>query len=525
MPIVFAQPAPVATGVSSAYGAAQEYDRMAPTIAGMRAQGVQAGGMAASAYQAGVNANTQRGIAAGNQQTAMSLAEAHERQAYNQQTMAAHVQQGQQQFAAQAAAEAQQREAQNRAAAQDQHFRQQIEANAIQLSQAEAARLTRYQNADADVDRMMDEGSLSREEGIEAKMRIRDLKGPLELRAAKAQAQMVESHAKQYEQQAALQTQVQQRRAELAAKTAEQRTVPIYDPAAQAAVIAELGPRPAGGGPAGVMAQQLYDKAAQQLLAARPGAVDSYLYTDLDGKTHVIKPDKEKGGKDGGAPGTMYNAAFQSIENQEKNRIDAYVRGVQKADPNQIDNPKGWTNEKKAEKLAHDMRTRLGMPNDPDTWDIPPTYEEYAAWKQYETTRPATKGAAFNPAAGGQQQPAGGEQQQPKAAPVKDEKPQPPIQSLRDATPEQQAAIAPIVAARTKIETSGASEQQKQALRSASVQAVDLLRQYGSPANMPPEDRARYQNMLRALSYIPAPARAGERAPGPDKLAGSIPNT
>lgn len=507
MPITVAQPAPFAPGVASAYGGAQQYVQDAGFLNAARNAGGGGGGSSeANAYLGGQSLVNQRSIAAGNNyaQEAMQHEALLQRaqQAAFEQTHQSAMQDAQQTFAAQA----QQQHAQNQAALQDQHFRQQVDANAIALTQAEQSRLTRYQNADADIDRMAAENSLQPEEAAEMKAHIRGLRGPLELRAVKAQAQVQEAHAKQYEQQAQLETQLQVKRAALAAKTAEERTVPVYNAAAQAEVLAELGPRPQGGGPTGAIAQRLYDAAAKQKLGSHRSGVDAYIYTDIDGKTHIIKPEKS----------TADNTA-QELEHAKGHWEASHKKAMAALDVERrrATNPKTvpeadipintafWADPAHQQEFIDNyMQRQVGAK----------TPEAYVADVVTGKSRPPRiPGSAFNQANGSpttsQPQPVAGQPGQPQGGMPKlqDEKPQPPIAKLTEATVEQKKAIDLIQGRRNLIDQADVPEAHKQDYRQMTVRMIDLLREYGSLANMPPEEQQNFTNMKNSLAGIPGP--------------------
>jgi hypothetical protein len=201
VPISYEPPKPVAPFTSAAYGAAQQYNAAAPTIAAMRGQGLQAEIAGAQAYQSGVNANTQRSIAAGQQST--QLEGQHQAQLFH--TRQAEFDRAQQQAMQQAAlrhqAEVQARAAENEQRRMEQHFVQQVEAERLKLSFQEEMNLQHYTNGEAWVDRQVADGKIDGETATEMKAQIRKVAGPLEIRRVKSQALENEKQAKAMEAQ------------------------------------------------------------------------------------------------------------------------------------------------------------------------------------------------------------------------------------------------------------------------------------------------------------------------------------
>lgn len=495
MAINYEPPSPVAPATSAAYGASQEYDRMAPVIQGYRAQQLQAGIAGAQAYNQGIGDVTQRTVAAGQQNT--QLEALYQNQRFQQQQQQAE----QAQRAAMQSAQMEQQAAEQRSQ-QEQQQRMLQQHMDTQFSQAQELQRQKYEQADSWIDQQVAAKLISPEDGVNMKSSVRDLRTPLELAKMKSEAAFKDSQAK--EQQAIVErnTQQQLKIAGLAAQTAEQRTVPIYKAGVEDGIRADMGafdPARAGifGQVSPDLAKQMYEAEVKKRLQGKAGAVESYIYTDAEGKTHIIKPDAHVR-PDGLPSDALSNPAFTSMMNQEKQRIDSYVNQFKKESPGTFE---WWSQEKKAEKLAHDVRMRLGMPQN-EKWDAPPTYEEYEAWKKYEAVMPAPKGKPWgNPVEGtpAAQGGAGGPNAEPSVSTpdrYENRTPQPPFQRDEHATTQQKEQIG---LWNDIIKRVGDDKNNRQAAE----WATDRLRDFGSLEAMQkqsPATYARYMEILKGLT-------------------------
>lgn len=497
MAINYEPPQPVAPATSAAYGASQEYDRMAPIIQGYRAQQLQAGIAGAQAYNQGIGDVTQRTVAAGQQNT--QLEALYQNQRFQQQQQQAE----QAQRAAMQSAQMEQQAAEQRSQ-QEQQQRMLQQHMDTQFSQSQELQRQKYEQADSWIDQQVAAGTLDRETAINMKSSVRDLRTPLELAKMKSDTAQQQARAKEYESQAMKQKQIALQAAKIDAMSLDERTKHTYNPAVLARVLQDLGPRSDGSGPMGTIAQQLYDKTAKQRVEADENGIMATHILQSDGKLIEVKSNKHVRA-DGLPSDALSNPSFTSMINQEKARIDSYVNQFKKTNEGAFE---WWSQEKKNEKLAHDVRLRLGMPQEAN-WDTPPTYDEYESWMKYKASRPATRGSAFNPGstpaaqggAGGpspvsQTGPAGNAGQSSPPDRYENRTPQPPFQRDEHATTQQKEQIK---LWNDIIKRVGDDKNNRQAAEWATAR----LRDFGSLEaiqKQSPATYARYMEILRGLT-------------------------
>lgn len=522
--INYEPPQPLAPGVSAAFGAANQYSRDLPEIQRARQfnaqQQLQAGIAGASAFNQGRGITNQRDIATGEQELRAGMQqqnEAFQFQENNQRfAQAAAIQYAQQE---QAAAQQRAHEEQQQRL-QQQHYEQTVAARYQEMTQGEQLRLQRLREADT----WVDEQPLDPEVKLGLKANIRGLRGPLEFKAAQTQQKLAEAHAQMHEQQAMKEKEIQLRAATIEAKSIEDRTVRIPDAAAMAEVLAEMGPfNPGAAGVLGPQAaKQIYDAEVRKRIAARGGMATFIMGTD--GKLTEVKHEKTaKNTRADGLPAdAMTNSAFTSMMNQEKQRVDSYVNGFKKESPETF---AAWSQEMKSEKLAHDVRMRLGMPKD-ESWDIPPTYEEYEAWKRYSATKPVPKSQPFSfpgaqgpstanpsPAAAGTTPNAavGAQDRMPTFLDASEQKPF----SQKDVgtpkiTPQQEEAVRGWHTYHNMIGKSDLPPEQKQDLQSQINWAIHVMERYGSIENAMKQDPQAAQQYVAVMKRLDAMEKAGD---------------
>jgi hypothetical protein len=334
-----------------------------PQIQAARAQQLQAGIAAAQAYQSGLNSTNQRSENAANNYTRIGMQQ--------QDILASQQQQAQQQMflGAQEQARRQQdtdmqrAQAQNQAALQDQHFQQQVQMQNLALSQSEQLRLQKLKEGDDWIQRQLADGVITQPDAVELSAGLRQMRGPLELRQAKAQAVQAEAHAKLYDQQADLAIQQEKKRADLAAQSAPDRTVPILNAAVEARVRQEMGEFNPGA--IGILnpahAKAIYEAEVRKRVLADPEGVEQLIHTDLEGKVHLIKPDR----KGEGGPMADLNKLDQQAQ---AHYLDSYKKIIDHVDKqiakDSKDNPgtrEWWTVEKRQEAIRNDLAA-LGLP-------------------------------------------------------------------------------------------------------------------------------------------------------------------
>lgn len=215
MPIVFAPPQPVAPGISEAYGRAQMEAQATPTLANLYAE-------AGRNRQAAAIAEANR--FAENNRVGASLGERAQEHADELQFRkdAFHASQGanaRDVFAAQVG------EAQNL-----QHAQLNAWVHQQDMTYADELALKRMQMSVSEVEQAYRNNEVTKEDRDAMLLQLRTHIDPYKQRQEKALAQMQESHAKAYEEQAARQTKISLMNAQLDSKTLAERTRTIVDP-------------------------------------------------------------------------------------------------------------------------------------------------------------------------------------------------------------------------------------------------------------------------------------------------------
>jgi hypothetical protein len=517
MPINYEPPSPVAPYTSAAYGAAEEYDKMAPLVAQYRQQQVQAGLAGAQAYNQGIESTVQRSGQAAQQNT--QLEALHQNQLFqNQEQQRQYAQQAQMQYAQQEQQAAQQR------AQQEQEQRMLQQHMDTQFSQAQELQRQKYDQASSWVQQQLDAKMITPEDATNMLATIHGIQSPLELKKMKAEAAYKESQAQEQQALVEQHTQQQLRAATLTAQTVEERTKPILNGSVEARVRAALGPfNPGAMAALGVQsqeqAQQIYEAEVRKRVLADPNGVEHYVHTDINGKETIKEPHRKSKDESDKDLGLITPTAFDSHVRGEDLRVNAVVRRVQKADPNNTPENGGWDAAKVEAEISKNVREHFGMPTKDEHGDpfaVRPTHAEYEAFMRYKGeqgptvkskpfafpgSNPAPQGSAAGTPAPTTPNTAVGQQDVPKP---QDTTPQKPFkyQELDKASPQQRDMVKAWTDFHDMVDHSALPEQEKKNASEQIHWAIRQLEKYGSAANMASEDPAAYQQYNAIIAAI-----------------------
>lgn len=487
--INYEPPQPVSPYTSAAFGAAQEYDQMAPTILGYRQQQLQGGIAGGQAYQAGVNASTQRGDVAGQQYLAANLPvqqQAFQYEAENQRFQ----HQAQLQYAQMEQQAAEQRSQQiQQQRLQDQQFQQQVEADRVHLTFQEQMQLERYRGADADVDGMLGAGRITDEEATEMKAQIRKLAGPLELRKVKSQAIQAEAAAQAENQKTAWYAQKDAEFREFSARQFPKTTGVAQDPSVRAKVLTENEAK------VQAIRAAMGDAAAEAFIDGEVGKRDGHLffYQAEPGKWTQAKVERQAKAEDTNAPpkGSLTESQYLTKHMEVMRRVDHQIAADSKADTSGgVGHWWASQPEKRQEAIANEM-ARLGLP---------PTYGEYVERVKRAGAAPAPGGPAPGPQAG---PPTGQPGQAPAAPKFMDIGPSFDLGKPDTATEPQRKLIGLWRDDLKAVAAAPIPDGPKRALLGQSQWAMHALAEHGSVAAMPPPVQQRYLAVQDAVAKLP----------------------
>lgn len=499
MAINYEPPSPVAPYTSAAYGAAEEYDKMAPIVLQYRQAQLQAGLAGAQAYQSGINSTNQRTEAAGQQNTQLeALHQSQVFQGQQEQIRAAQAQSMQyQQQEQQAAEQRSQQEQQSRML--QQHYD-------LQFSQEQELQRQKLQSADTWVDQQVAAFMLTPEDGVNMKAGIRNLRTPLELQKMKSEAAQRQAQAQEQQALVEQKTQQQLKIAGLAAKTAQERTVPIYKTGIEDSIRGEMGEfDPANAGVFGQLspdlAKQMYEAEVQKRLKGVPNGIESYIYTDAEGKTHIIKPDKSTAD----STAQEIERAKQHWQAMDKKAITALDAEIKRATNPKLVNPdnleyqrKEWENPAKQQEFVRNfMKFHVGAGSQ----------EEYMAGVNAGVLNPprvpgakwGNQGGAVTPTATAEGQPTA--EKQPAFQNQGEQKPF-SQENLKNATKQQQEAVASLHDYHAMVSNSNLPPVEKEKYRGEVNWAIHVLERYGSVENAYQKDPAAAKQVEAVVAHM-----------------------